>query len=334
MAETGRLLAESAAVFVARRRGAGGGGAAELWREIVELGWLGLLVPEEDRGSGLSGRELAALGVALGPLLRPDPIVPAIAAASILAGLETGEARALLGEVLDGHAVLVPASAPLSADPIAPTAQSASSILAWDPEGERVVVIPARDPAINWAHTVDGGSIASLPRALRASGQAAGLGSGPQAFAAFDRGADALALGLAGLLIGLAQRALDLTCEYLRTREQFGVPIGSFQAVQHRVATLHVAISSSRALVREAGLAFEGPHRTAACAAARSRAAETAMSATEEAVQLHGAIGYTAEHEAGCLLKRALALRSAGGSPAAWRSRFLERSTRQQSRIP
>jgi alkylation response protein AidB-like acyl-CoA dehydrogenase len=121
------------------------------------------------------------------------------------------------------------------------------------------------------------------------------------------------------MLAGLAARALELTAEYLKTREQFGVPIGSFQALQHRAASMHVEVASARALVREAARAIGHPGQTRAAAAAKAYASDAALKVTREAIQLHGAIGFTDEHDIGLFHRRAMALVAADRGIAAAR---------------
>jgi len=112
--------------------------------------------------------------------------------------------------------------------------------------------------------------------------------------------------------------ALQMTVTYLKDRRQFGVPIGSFQALQHRAASLYVVIKANRALLYEACKA--GPERRRVAALGlKAYAAQSAMQTVKECVQLHGAMGYTEEHDMSLFFRRAMALAVAGGDAASCR---------------
>jgi hypothetical protein len=114
-----------------------------------------------------------------------------------------------------------------------------------------------------------------------------------------------------------------MSLDYLKTRKQFGRAIGSFQALQHRAATLHVAVASSGAFLFEAAIGIEGSHRSRACAAARARAPDCALTVVKEAVQFHGMIGFAEEFDLGLYFRRAVALSTWYGNAACWRRRIL-----------
>ncbi|WP_454651152.1 acyl-CoA dehydrogenase family protein [Bradyrhizobium liaoningense] len=131
-----------------------------------------------------------------------------------------------------------------------------------------------------------------------------------------------MAIGTATMLLGCAKTALKMSLDYLKTRQQFGVAIGSFQALQHRAAMAHVMLASSRSLLLEASNCFDGPRRSAACAGARARAADCALHILKEAVQFHGAIGFTDEHELSLYFRRIVALAAWHGNSARWRRKY------------
>jgi alkylation response protein AidB-like acyl-CoA dehydrogenase len=114
---------------------------------------------------------------------------------------------------------------------------------------------------------------------------------------------------LASEQLGVAERCLDLTTAYVRERHQFGRPIGSYQALKHRLADLWVSVTQGRAVARYAAacLADSNPDLPVAAALAQAHLSELAVHAAEECVQLHGGIGFTWEHPAHLLLKRAMA---------------------------
>jgi alkylation response protein AidB-like acyl-CoA dehydrogenase len=145
---------------------------------------------------------------------------------------------------------------------------------------------------------------------------------GSAAEAAVSAGVAAGAAILAAEQLGLAQRCLDLTVEYVKERRQFGRPIGSFQALKHRLADLWTTITLARAASRYAAacLADGDPDAPVAVALAKSACCEAAVTAAQECVQLHGGIGFTWEHPAHLYLKRAKAASVAFGTPGAHRA--------------
>ncbi len=123
-------------------------------------------------------------------------------------------------------------------------------------------------------------------------------------------------------------RALEMTLDYLRTRVQFGKPIGSFQALQHRAVDLHMQKELAAAVLEEALAQLDSDPEPAARAAAASRlkarCADAAVKITRETMQMHGAIGFTDEYDAGLYLKRALTLAAWLGSATAHRRRYAQ----------
>jgi alkylation response protein AidB-like acyl-CoA dehydrogenase len=142
---------------------------------------------------------------------------------------------------------------------------------------------------------------------------------GEAARAAVDAGLTAGAAVLAAEQLGLAQRCLDLTVGYVKERRQFARPVGSFQAVKHRLADLWTTITLARAASRYAAACLAAGDRDApvAVALAKSACCEAAVLAAEESVQLHGGIGFTWEHPAHLYLKRAKAASVLFGTPGA-----------------
>jgi alkylation response protein AidB-like acyl-CoA dehydrogenase len=141
---------------------------------------------------------------------------------------------------------------------------------------------------------------------------------------------DALDLALvasAAELVGLMDHALDTTLDYLRTRQQFGKPIGSFQALQHRAVDIWIQRQLARAAVDAAVAVLDSPAadaraRTQAASSAKARAAHAALLLCNQSVQLHGAIGFTDEYELGIYLNRALSLSAWLGNAAEHRRRW------------
>ncbi len=147
------------------------------------------------------------------------------------------------------------------------------------------------------------------------SGSGAVIGDGDACRRAFDRGA----LGTAAQLVGLTRRMLDMTVEYVKDRKQFGVPIGSFQAVKHHLADARIALEFARPLVYRAAwsMSHDDPEQSAHVSMAKAVAGDAALLAAAKALQCHGAIGYSFEYDLQLFMKRAWALAAAWGD-ASW----------------
>jgi alkylation response protein AidB-like acyl-CoA dehydrogenase len=295
----------------------------EAWAKLAENGWLGAAVPEAQGGTGLAMREIALLLEYAGKKLLPEPLVPALAASVMLA--RSGAAgAALLADLIAGKTVVVPIEA---GDGLrAPTAyasdaHAADIFLALI--DDKLVAIPRNTKGVRaeTQDTVDGGSISRLTFDGVTLGDFTVLANGQQAREAFAAGSDLALIGYSALLVGLADEALAMTVQYLKDRKQFGVPIGTFQALQHRAASLYVIIKGSHALLYEACQA-SAARRAIASLSAKSYAAETALTTVKECVALHGAMGYTAEHNMSLYFRRAMALAVAGGDAVTCRKRL------------
>jgi alkylation response protein AidB-like acyl-CoA dehydrogenase len=188
---------------------------------------------------------------------------------------------------------------------------------------DKLVAIPrnAKGATVETQDTVDGGSITRLRFDRVSPSGLTALASGHEARAAFLGGRDLALVGYAALLVGLADEALAMTVQYLKDRKQFGVPIGTFQALQHRAASLYVIIKGSHALLYEACQASTA-RRAIAALSAKSYAAEIALTTVKECVALHGAMGYTAEHNMSLYFRRAMTLAVAGGDAVTCRKRL------------
>ena len=309
----GRLCREVgvAGLAIPERYGGAGGGAAEVGVVMEELGRG--LTPSPMLGSTVLAAQ-ALLGT--GDETACERLLPAIADGSATAALAwtTRAGRWSLGEV-GYRAVRVDDGWELDGE--------AHYVLDGDAAG--VLLVAARGPAGVGLFEVDPGQdgvsrTASVTmdstRALavvRLTG-VRGRQVGGDATGALERARDLACLALAAEQAGAARRALELTVGYVLTRVQFGRVIGSFQALQHRLADLHVLVESAVSLSR-AAVAEEGPGLGLRAAAAKVYCCEVAMRTAAEMIQLHGAIGITWEHPAHRYLKRAHgALHLFGGS--------------------
>ncbi len=130
---------------------------------------------------------------------------------------------------------------------------------------------------------------------------------------------------LAAELLGVMEKAQEITFDYLRLRKQFGKPIGSFQALQHQAVNTYIRTEATRSLVFQVAANNEAYRIDPALAIAmKAKASEDAMFVTEACIQLHGAIGFTDEHDIGLYLKRAMLLSSLSGNAAAQRRRYVK----------
>ena len=314
-----------------------------LWRALAAgVGCAGLAIPEKWGGAGASWREVAVVLEELGRAAAPVPFLgSALATAALLANGETEAQTELLAALAAGDrtAVLV---IPLSTPPAAPvpvsvraggTALTGTVTSVADALPADVLVVPTPDGL--YAVEADRATLTrvtslDLTRPLcdlrfdRAPArQLAPAGAVPAAWAAVKTTGAAL---LASEQLGVAEWCLDTTVEYLKTRHQFGRPVGQFQALKHRLAELWVTITQARALARYAAgcLADDDPDAPVAASLAQAHCSQVAVRAAEECVQMHGGIGFTWEHPAHLYLKRAKSAAIALGTPERHRAALAE----------
>ncbi len=288
------------------------GRLSDLWSTLAEMGVLGLPVAEVHGGLGLSELDLVLLLEETGRVALPDPIVDSVAVASpLLAELAPPQVAAdWLPRLASGAAV---ATTTLGG-PYAPNADSADVIVAV--RDGRVVLVPAAAARLVRQPSVDGA------RRLFAvdwdDDDATVLATGDDARTALDRALDRGAVATAAQLLGLGQQMLDLTVDYVKERKQFGVPIGSFQAVKHHLADAMLQLEFARPVVYAAAyaLATDDPNAARAASHAKVAASEAALLVGRQALQCHGAIGYTVEYDLHLYLKRSWALAAAWGDAA------------------
>jgi alkylation response protein AidB-like acyl-CoA dehydrogenase len=166
----------------------------------------------------------------------------------------------------------------------------------------------AEDVQVHLAETADGAAVTMI------SANASAHQRWPIKEAGGIQGGDPLRLGYAAELVGLMDEARRRTVVYLTVRKQFGSPIGSFQAIQHRAASLYVELLACRSLVYEAGRAYRRARQSAAALMAKARVSHASRSVLHECVQFHGAMGYVEEHDIGLYFRRGTALGAAGGT--------------------
>jgi len=301
-AATDAMLRDADTPAVARAWAAGDHGPGlALWRRLADLGVTGLAVPERFEGAGAGVVEVVIAFEQMGRHAVPGPLVESLVAVPMVLR-DTDLAGRWLPGIAAGKTV-----ATMTAPPLVPYGLDADLA---DP-----VLLVNGDSL--WLAQV-GNALASVDRSRRLFQVTAG-----EPLGAFEVGGalDAGALACAAQLLGLGRALLDLTVGYARRRHQFGRPIGSFQAVKHQLADVLVGLETARPLVY--GAAVRGDPRDVS--AAKVVAGEAAYRAARVALQVHGAIGYTAEHDLGLWLAKVRALRSAWGTPHWHRTRVLEK---------
>ena len=325
-----------------------------LWSAMAEAGWTGLLLPEELGGAGLGLAEQAVLSEALGRALIAEPVAAGAVFASVLlreanasperdrlaAGLADGtlrispawrqpskfsSGRALKasedasGIVLDGELQFVDAAA------------SATDFLVVAPLNGAAVLLSVSASAAGLSRDeragVDGATIA----ALRLDGVRVAstnvLARADTIDALVENAVLHSRVALAAELAGIASKAVEMTIAYTKDRVQFGKPIASFQAVQHRLVDMWSdAEFACASVVNAVTKQSDGDAKEARMAvlAAKARCGDAATSICRRAVHLHGAMGFTDEHDIGLYLKRAIALSATMGQPEAMRLEFVD----------
>jgi len=258
-----------------------------LWSEIVSLGWPGISVPEEHGGQGLGAVELAVLLEELGYACAATPFLSTAAAASAIAsaGSDSQRSRWLPG-LSSGEL-----SAGVGTRELAADAADADVVVLLD--GDEASLVERANADVEPLTTID-----PTRRFATVSGEGEALGAGA---------ADRVAAAIAAELVGVSQRALDMTLEYVKDRKQFGVAVGSFQAVSHRCAAMLLATESARSTAYYAAWAADAdPDRLPEAAAmAAAAAGDAGRETTASAIQAHGGIGFTWEADLHWLYKRA-----------------------------
>ncbi len=262
----------------------------KLWRALADVGVFGLLVPEDDGGLGAGPVDLVVAFEALGYHAVPGPLVES---AAVAPALLTGDR---LGALAGGDLLATIAAPPevplaLDADVAGVVLDLTGAELAAEPELVRSI-----DPARR---------LFRVPAAPAAEG------------AAFDRGV----LAVSAQVLGAGQWLLDTSVAYAKQRSQYGRAIGEYQAIKHLLADVATRLELARPLLHGAAVARETFARDVS--AAKVMAGDAAYLAARTALQVHGAIGYTAEHDLGLRLTKVRALVGAWGTGSFHRTRVL-----------
>ena len=272
------------------------GPGRKVWEQLVNLGVTALAVPEKFDGLDADPVDLVVALERLGRWCVPGPVAESIAVAPVLLAEDDRSAALATGELI--ATVAMPPQVPRAVDA--------------DMAG---LVLLAADDGVSEA--ADGDCYESVDPSRRLY-DVTPTGEAWQADVrrAYEFGA----LATAAQLVGAAEALRDAAVDYARQRTQFGRVIGSYQAIKHKLADVHIAIELARPLVYGAALSLD-PRDVSAAKAAGS---DAALLAARSALQTHGAIGFTQEHDLSLLLLRVQALRSAWGTPEVHRRRVLE----------
>ena len=346
------MLKESAAGFLSEKAGVADlralrdagderGFSEDVWREMAQMGWAGIAIPEEFGGLGYgytglglvleqAGRNLSASPLqssvlvaatvisVLGSQQQKEQLLPAIAAGDKLVSLALQEGRLHAPEqtamtatldgddyVLNGSKVLVlDASSAAAFIVIARTAGSAGDV---NGISAFLVDAGAEGVTVNASVMVDSRNAGGLTLNNTRVAAANLLGVAGDAWSGLNRALDIANIGLASELLGISAEAFERTVAYLKERQQFGKVIGTFQGLQHRAAELFAELELARSIVLQGLQRIDaGDEQLALSAsAAKAKLCEVVQLATNEAIQMHGGIGMTDEHEIGFFIKRA-----------------------------
>ena len=346
LSEEQAMLRDSAVTFAERRGGgarlrarseAGAEFDRDLWSDIAEAGWLAILAPEDAGGLGLGLAELCLVAGELGRGLVAEPVAAVAAVARALGPTD------IAATVIAGDTVILPAlqEGPRAIGDEVPATSLEGTDGAWRVSGRKTAVphAPAADgflvsatgagglalvrvPGVRTEprETIDGSTVSDLAFAGTEAEPVAGPNEAPAVLADL---LNALHLTAAAELLGIAEAAQDITVEYLKTRQQFDRPIGSFQALQHRAVDNLAAIEMCRSLLRQASRAIDaGAGGPGLASVTLSKASKTALDVCKASVQMHGGIGFTHEHDIGLYLKRALVLSARYGNSGLHRRRY------------
>jgi alkylation response protein AidB-like acyl-CoA dehydrogenase len=299
--------------------GASDGHPESLWKAAAEQGWLAVTVPEEHDGLGLGLLEAQVIARALGAGVAPGPWRGTVLAVEAVRLAGSDEQRAAwlprLGSGDAVGAVTLRGTAP-GVLPAVEYGAVADVVVARSADGLVLVEGATATPRGSYDGTtrladLDAGAGTALP------------GATPDVVADLTARATVL---VAADLAGVAREAITRTVAYDRERQQFGVPVGSFQAIKHALADLHVAVTLAEHAALYAAHAVDAGLDDAALAVAvaKAKCSDAALDATAAMIQYHGGIGYTWEHEAHFFYKRAKRLANLFGDAEAHRARIAE----------
>jgi alkylation response protein AidB-like acyl-CoA dehydrogenase len=281
------------------------------WKKLAEIGIPGLLVPEVHGGLGMDDVDLVLLMEEAGRVGLAEPLIPTVQGVGLLRELGNDAlASAWLPKVADGAAIL---TVGLPGTPFVPDAHVADLLFLFD--GNTLHALP-RD-AVTATAVKSGDGSQRLFEVSFSPSDASAVADGDRAQALLDAALDRGAVCCAAQALGVADQLIGMAVDYATQREQFGVAIGTFQAVKHMLAEVKVALEYARSHVYRAAysVAQAAPSRAVDASMAKLAACEAAGEVSKVSLQVHGAIGYTYEQDVHVWMKRAWSLdRSCGDS--------------------
>jgi alkylation response protein AidB-like acyl-CoA dehydrogenase len=365
--EEQQMLRDSALTFAAEKlpvsqlralRTAGAAFDKAAWKDMVELGFTGVIIPEDFGGSGFGyvglGQVLEAQGrtIAASPLLstalvgasalliagntaQKETWLPKIAAGECLTALAVDEGphhdpahvklaakKSAAGFVLNGDKRYVVDGG--EADLLIVAARTSGD--AGDATGITLFLVPANAKGVTRTalKTLDAHAAANIAFTAVEVGADAVLGAVDAGYAALEQILDRARIGVAAEMLGAADAAFEMTSDYLKVRKQFGQLIGSFQSIQHRAAIMFTELELTRSCVIAAldALDRNANNISELASLAKARAAETLHLVSNETVQMHGGIGMTDAHDSGLYMKRARVLENLYGGESFHRDRY------------
>ncbi len=370
LTEDEQLLKQTAADFVSREspvkrvreyRDSGDpiGFSRELWSKMAELGWQGIVIPEEYGGLGMGYRAMACVLEGCGRNLVPEPLLSTVllGANAVLLGGSEEQKRSILPRVVDGSLFLTLAfqerGSRYNPAHVATTAEQGKGVYVLS--GEKTLVLDGHvaDMLIVVARVAgevadehglglflvdrDAPGVRITRQATMHLRNAAlvelndvevdesrTLGKAGGAYAVLEEVLDRATVGLCAEMLGASQAAFQMTLDYLKTRKQFGVLIGTFQALKHRAARMFIELELARSALLGAceALDADAPNRRELVSVAKARCSDTAVLVGYEGIQMHGGIGMTDEHDIGFYAKRARGDELTFGDAAWHRNRF------------
>ncbi len=328
-----------------RDEGAGRSFDPAVWAQMGQMGWAGVIVPEEYGGSAFGYLSLALVLEETGRTLTASPLIStALAGASaLMLGGSDAQKQAWLPKIAAGEAVVAlavdesahhhPEKAETRAEGGLITGRKtfvvdgeAADLLivsAQTPEGLSLFLAPGDAPGVTRKHLslVDSRGAAEITFD-GARGEL--LGEAGKGWSILEPTLDRARIGLAAEMLGSASQAFDITLDYLKTRTQFGQVIGTFQALQHRAAQMFTDIETTRSCVEAALQMLDDGTRDVQVMAsiAKAKASDLMHKVSNEMVQMHGGIGMTDAHDAGLYMKRARVAEALYGSASYHRDRY------------
>jgi alkylation response protein AidB-like acyl-CoA dehydrogenase len=359
------LLRDSVADFIARGtdiarvrrlRGTPAEYDRVVWGQMARLGWLGILIPEAHGGLGLGLAEAAIVAEGLGRALTPEPFTAAavLAVETLVGGDNAPLKAALLPRIASGEVVPAvawqefPGEIRINAVEtraarfeggyrlngskrfIAGAAGADGYVVSAQTDEQQIALfwIASRTPGmtLQLETLADGRHFGALALSDVSVPRDQIVASSALACRALECAIDRAAVIASAELYGVMSRALEMTLDYLKTRVQFGKPIGGFQALQHQAVDLYIQQQLASAVLDDVIAALDQePNtdtRSALASRVKSRCSDAALKITRAAIQLHGAIAFTDEYDAGLYLKRAMVLAAWLGGATAHRRRY------------